>query len=230
MPRRSRHDKTRALKNAAQTLFANITFAAVDKPIRTIMLTSAVPNEGKSLTSISLAAAIAESGQKVLLIETDMRRRSLSHKLGITTQHGLHEILMKPSMTQQAIVKTKVPGMYFLNCEPSIPNPADLLASKKFRQFVEQASEKFDYLIFDTPPVGTFVDAAVISSIVDATIVVVRPGVVKRTDLQNARAQLEKAGAHIIGVCITGSEDNSAEYYYAYYSEDGERIDKKEAS
>ena len=114
------------VQNAAKTLLANIRFASVDDPIRTITVTSSIPNEGKSTVSINLAQAIATSGKSVLLVEADMRRRSLSDMLGVRSRGGLYAVLSEQISIDQAIVETGQKNFYFLDAEPHIPNPADI--------------------------------------------------------------------------------------------------------
>lgn len=222
--RTHRNDEV-ALQNAVKTLLANIRFASVDEPVSSIVVTSSVPNEGKTTVSVSLAKAIATSGRDVLIVETDMRRRSLSGRLGVHSRQGLYAVLAGDCMLENAVVTTDVPDMYFLDAEPHIPNPADILASHRFRRFVKEVNSKYDYVIFDTPPVGTFVDAAVISAVADATVLVVRERFVKRAELLGAFEQLQKAEANVIGTVLNGCAPASGDYYYAYYNDSGDRVD-----
>lgn len=229
MPKKSKATKNLLeVQNAAKTLFANIRFQSIDEPITSIALTSSVPDEGKTTTAWYLAQAAATAGNQVLLVESDMRRRSLASMLQIHPQEGLFSVLTGKTRAQDAMVRTAVPGLYFLDAEPSIPNPPDLLASKRMRQLNDQLKIDFDYVIYDTPPVGTFVDAAALGTIVDGVILVVRPGVPKRTDLQLAYEQLESAGAHVLGLCATFVEGSGSEYYYSYYTK-GEKHSKEGA-
>ena len=152
------------MQNAIKTLAANIRFASVDDPIRSIVVTSSVPNEGKTTVAISLAEAIASSGSSVLLLECDMRRRSIANSLGIHARSGVYSVLCGQTALADAMVATGTRGMYFLDSEPHIPNPDVLLSSKRFRKMVDAALDSFDYVIFDTPPLSAFVDAAVLVS------------------------------------------------------------------
>ena len=127
------------VQNAAKTLFANIRFASVDNPIRSIVITSSVPNEGKSTVSMQLAAAIAQSGKRVLLVEVDMRRRSLADMLGVHARGGLYAVLSEQMPLRSAIAPTSQ-GFDFLDSEPHIPNPVDILASKRFASLVDRLS------------------------------------------------------------------------------------------
>lgn len=212
------------IQNAAKTLFANIRFMSVDAPIKSIVITSSVPNEGKSTVSMNLAQAIATSGKRVLLVEADMRRRSLASMLQVRPPIGLYAVLTEASPLNAAVIGTSTPNLSFLDVEPNIPNPADMISSKRYKRFVHLLEEQYDYVIFDTPPVGTFVDAAILSTLVDATVMVVRPNATKRTELVEAYEQLQKADANVIGLCATFVEGSGSEYYYAYYNGSGERM------
>ena len=212
------------VQNAAKTLFANIRFMSPDNPIRTMVMTSSVPNEGKSTCSVELARAIATSGKTVLLVEADMRRRTLADALNVRPPAGVYSVLTDAAPLSQAVVATSTPNMYFLDVEPNIPNPADIISSKRYAKLVTLLEENYDYVVFDTPPVGTFIDAAILSTLVDGTVMVVKPNSTKRTELLDACEQLKKADANILGICATFCEGTGSEYYYAYYTQDGSRL------
>lgn len=226
MPRgRSAYGGTeRTMRNAAQTLLANIRFASVDDPVRTLVVTSSVPNEGKTTVSLELARAVASSGSTVLLVECDMRRRSMAATIGVHPQRGLYSVLSGASDLASTAVSIDK-NFWFLDVEPHIPNPPDIIASKRFKNFVEDVRQRFNYVIFDTPPLAAFVDAAVLSSIVDGTVMVVRERYTKRSEVQDAYAQLQNAGANVVGVCMNHCEEERSDYYYAYYDKQGSRVD-----
>ena len=214
------------VQNAAKTLLANIRFASVDDPIRTITVTSSIPNEGKSTVSINLAQAIATSGKSVLLVEADMRRRSLADMLGVRSR-GLYAVLSEQVSIDQAIVETGQKNFYFLDAEPHIPNPADIIVSHRFAKLVKALSAKFQYVIFDAPPVGTFIDAAEIASLTDGALFVVREDFTKREEALNAIGQLKKSEkVKLIGTVMNYCETETSEYYYSYYTKDGKKVKK----
>lgn len=215
---------TLEVQNAAKTLFANIRFMSPDAPLKSIALTSSVPNEGKSTTAVELAKAIATSGKRTLLVEADMRRRSLANMLGVRGQAGVYAVITKAATIDQAVAPTKVRDLFLLDSEPNIPNPADILSSKGYARLVAALEDKFDYVVFDTPPVGTFVDAAILSTLVDGVVMVVKPGSTRRDELLGAYEQLRKADANVIGACATFCEGTGSEYYYAYYTQSGKRV------
>lgn len=212
------------IQNAAKTLFANIRFMSPDEPIRSIVMTSSVPNEGKSTCSVELCRAIATSGKTVLLVEADMRRRTLAGMLNVRPAAGVYSVLTDATPLKSAVTATSTPNLYLLDVEPNIPNPADIISSKRYRKLVATLEESYDYVVFDTPPVGTFVDAAILSTLVDGTVLVVKPGSTKRAELTDAYEQLQKANANVLGICATFCEGTGSEYYYAYYTGDGKRV------
>lgn len=229
MPRKKKASSDAlVVQNAAKTLLANIRFASVDRPVKSIVLTSSVPNEGKSTVAYNLAQAIASSGKRTLIVECDMRRRSLADMVGARARHGIYAVLSGQVELDEALVATSHRNLFFLVSEPHIPNPADILSSQRFRKLVAQMESDFDYVVIDTPPVGTFVDAAIIAALADATALVVRERFVKRAELQNAYDQLKKADANVIGVIMNMCEAESSEYYYAYYNKEGKRVRKSE--
>lgn len=229
MPRKKKASSDAlVVQNAAKTLLANIRFASVDRPVKSIVLTSSVPNEGKSTVAYNLAQAIASSGKRTLIVECDMRRRSLADMVGARARHGIYAVLSGQVELDEALVATSHRNLFLLDSEPHIPNPADILSSQRFRKLVAQMESDFDYVVIDTPPVGTFVDAAIIAALADATALVVRERFVKRAELQNAYDQLKKADANVIGVIMNMCEAESSEYYYAYYNKEGKRVRKSE--
>lgn len=212
------------VQNAAKTLLANIRFASVDAPVKSIVLTSSIPNEGKSTVAYQLAQAMASGGNRTLLVECDMRRRSLADMIGVHARYGIYSVLSGQVGLVDAVVPTQHARLFFLDAEPHIPNPADILASKRFGRLMDALVKEYDYIVFDTPPINTFVDAAIIAAIADASVLVVRERFAKRADVANAYGQLKKADANVIGIVMNMVEAESSEYYYAYYNKDGKRV------
>lgn len=213
------------LSNACQTLLANIRFASVDDDVHTIVVTSTVPDEGKTTVSTNLALAIASSGKRVLLVEADMRRRCLASLLGVHPANGMHAVLSGRVAPEDAVVATSYQNLYFLDSEPNIPSPPDILSSKRFVTMLDTLDEMFDYVIFDAPPVGVFIDAAIIGSVVDGALLIVRERKTKRDEAANAVQQLRAANTRILGVVMTFTNQDETNYY-AYYNQQGKRVDK----
>lgn len=224
MPRRNQRaeEQGQAVANAAQTLFANIRFMSVDNPIHVLAITSSIPNEGKTFVSMNLASAIAASGASTLLVECDMRRRSMAARIGVHAQSGIYSVMTGQVSLEQAAVRTPTKNLYFLDAEPHIPNPSNILNSHHFQSFLDNARGRFDYVVFDTPPVTTFVDAAVLGTKVDAVLLVARENFVKRAELQQAVDQLRASNCNLAGVVMNGCDFGKGNSYYSYYYESGE--------
>lgn len=218
------------VQNAAKTLLANIRFASVDDPIRVITITSSTPNEGKSTVALNLAQAIATSGKSVVLVECDMRRRSMGQMIGVRSRGGLYAVLSEQMKLEEAVVETSQKNLYFLDAEPHIPNPADIIVSRRFKRLVERLRASFQYVIFDTPPVGTFIDAAEVGQLSDGALFVVRENFAKRTEVTAAFDQLRRAEVHVIGAVMNYCETETSEYYYSYYTKDGKKARSSEGS
>lgn len=212
-----------AVQNATKTLLANIRFASVDKPIQSITITSSVPSEGKSTVACQLAQAIATSGASVCLVECDMRKRSLAEMLNVRTRGGVYAVLSEQMTIDEAVVETSQKNLFFLDAEPHIPNPADIIASRRFAKLVDALEAKFRYVIFDTPPVGTFVDAAEVGQLSDGVAFVVRENFAKRNEVLAAFEQLTKAEVHVIGTVMNYCDNVANDRYYSYYNRDGKR-------
>ena len=209
------------VQNSAKTLFANIRFLSPDKPIRSIAITSSVPAEGKTTTTVQLAEAIASSDKTVLLVECDMRKHDLSSVLHAHCPVGLYAVMTEEEDLDEAVVETDTPNMFFLDIEPSIPNPTDIISSDSFKNLTKKLAENYDYVLYNTPPVGTFVDAAVLSTLMDGTLFVIRMNSTKRDEVVNAFEQLRKAGGNVIGSVATFCEEMGSQYYYGYYGDVG---------
>lgn len=201
------------VRNAMDALVANIRFAGADRPVDTIVITSSIPDEGKSTVAVNLAHTLAEGSERVLLVECDVHRRSLAGMLGVRARTGMYSVLLERVTLEQAVVPTKTNNMFFLDCEPSIPNPANVFASLQFRNLVKRLRGAYDYVIFDTPPLSAYVDGAIVGSASDATLLVTRWDFVKRDDVRSALEQLRKADANVIGTVMNCCEPERDSYY-----------------
>jgi capsular exopolysaccharide synthesis family protein len=230
MPKRKKKHLSRfehpQLFNASKTLLANIRFASIDEEVKTLVVTSSAADEGKTLVATNLAYAIATSGKNVLIVETDMRQRSLNRLLDQHPAQGIYAALSGSARLDQAIIPTRFPNLYFMDAEPNIPSPADILSTKRCAALIEKLRDMFDYVIFDTPPVSLFADAAILSNMADGTLFVVRQDQTKRALATKCMQQLQVANARVLGLVTTFCRDDESFYYYAYYTQDGKRVDK----
>ena len=217
------------IQNAVKTLATNIRFASVDDPVRSIVVTSSIPNEGKTTIATNLAQALVSGGKTVLIVECDMRCRSLASALGTHARNGIYAVLSGQVELDDAVVRTSTRNVWFLDSEPHIPNPVDILGSKRFHSFIERLKDEYDYVVLDTPPLSAFIDAAVLGSIADGTLLVVRRNFVRREEVLSSYEQLKKAEANVLGTVLNYCEDKKSEYYYEYYSKDGKKLSKSGA-
>ena len=208
------------LANSAETLLANIRFAGVDEPVKVVSITSAGPDEGKSTSLYALALAAAKTGARTLLIDCDMRRRSLGKILGVHSRVGFYGALSGNVPLKSAIIRTNTPNLYFLDSEPNVSSPADLLGTKRFGSMLNALSKTFDYVFIDTPPVGLFIDAAVVAKQCDGVILAVRERYAKKAEVSSAIEQLRTANARILGMLMTFVQHSKDDYYYYYYEEE----------
>ena len=222
-----------SLTESVKTLRANIDFAGIDSDIRSVVLTSAKKGEGKSTIASCLAIAEAESGRKTLIIDNDFRAPQLARRFGIRNPHSLVELLNLPTgtdMTQYA-VSTEIPNLYVLDVgSRRISNPVEILSSNKYKRLLRNCFESFDFIIIDAPPLGYFIDAAVIATYVDGVAIVVGAGRSTAAEEKEVLSQLEKANAHVIGVVLNGVKHNKSNYYYYYYDKSGRKKKKRRSS
>lgn len=205
---------------AYRTLRTNLLFSAAVRGLRRIVVTSPGPTEGKSTTAANLAIAFAQQGQSVLLVDCDLRRSRIHKMFDQQQTPGLTNVLVGVAESlDEAIRPTKVPGLLILPSGSPPPNPAELLGSSAMQQLMDVLVKRFDVVILDTPPVIAASDAAILSRVVDGTLIVVRAGRTERGALQNAVQQLSTVGARILGTVLNDPDGEVPRYspYYSYY-------------
>lgn len=201
-----------------RTIRTNIQFSAVDTPIRSLMVTSAGPSEGKSTTASNLAVVFAQQGKKVLIVDADLRRPTLHFTFGFTNTIGLTNVLTRQIHINESIRTTDVENLYFMPSGPIPPNPAELLGSATMDQLISDLYEMFDLVIFDVPPVLAVADAQVLGNQVDATILVVSSGLTEREGAIKAKEILEQTKSKLLGAVLNNKEEDRSTHYYYYYS------------
>lgn len=200
-------------------LRTSLQFASVDKPIKTLMITSSIQGEGKSFVSCNLAASFAALGKKVLVVDCDMRRGSVHKKFGISNLFGLSNYLVDETQEYYRYIQnTKVENLDVLTSGTIPPNPSELLNSNRFAKFVNDIQLQYDIVIFDTPPVIVVPDACIIASKMDKTVIIAMANKVPLADVQKTKKKLEEAKADIAGVVYNGSEISKKQYYNKYYN------------
>lgn len=210
------------LQEAIRTLRTNIQFASVDKPIKTIALTSAAPAEGKTSIAIALGMSMAEAGKKTLLVEMDCRRPMLGNKLKIRPQYNWVNALYNDMPLSEVAVPTIIRNLFFMDVEPQMTHLAEVISSKKFNLMLNKLSTEYEIIIFDTPPLGMFIEAAVLANRTDGTLLVIKTGKNDIKEELDVIAQLEKAKARVLGVVLNGVRYTPNKYgYYHYYRNEG---------
>jgi len=202
---------------AFRALRTNITFAAVDRPLRRIMITSPTPQEGKTTISSSLAVVLAQADKQVVLIDADLRRPKVHRKFELHNRIGLTDLFVRPLDALSGIVKfVEIHGLAVITSGGLPPNPAELLTSQKMIDILDRLNQDFDIILIDTPPVLTVTDAAALAPAMDGVIVVAKPGSTKLSSLQQTLVQLRSVGARVLGVVLNDVNPKSRKYGYYY--------------
>jgi len=201
---------------AYRILRTNIQFSSVDRPLQTLLVTSSGPGEGKSTTAANLAVAIAQTGQRVVLVDTDLRRPSLHRLFNLPNNVGLTTSLLHEGIIP--LQPTSLENLSVLTSGPIPPNPSELLGSQRMTHLVESLLADADLVMFDSPPVLAVTDAAVLGRQLDGVLLVVDAAQTREPALVNAQAELRKTGANILGVALNRLDSRSGEHYYYYYS------------
>lgn len=189
---------------AIRSVRTNIQFSSLDKKNKVISITSTKPAEGKSTVIYKLAKSFADNGDKVILLDCDLRSPSISEIAGINDNVGITNYLTGKVNIQRAINKDREQSnLDMIFTGPVPPNPAEILASNAFKDFVEDLSKQYDYVFIDTPPVGLFTDASLVSTISDGVIFVIKSSDTKKEDISLAIENLKKVDAHILGAVLT---------------------------
>ncbi len=205
---------------AYRTLRTNLAFASVDEPVRTLLVTSSIPSEGKTTTAGNLAVAFAQAGRNVILLDADLRKPGVNRLFDMTNAWGLTTLLGGDEATIDDVAQlTEQENLRIVTTGPLPPNPAELLASQRMRTILERLTAAADLVIVDSPPLQAVTDAAILASITDGTLLVIDSGRTRRAATQHGREALAKAGARVLGVALNRMSARAAnEYvYYDYY-------------
>ena len=208
---------------AFRTLRTNIQFSSLDNDIITIVVTSSGSGEGKSTVMSNLAITMAESGKRVIIVDCDLRKPSIHKKMGVTNSVGLTNILVQNVLKEDCIVKSPVKNLYILTSGPVPPNPAELLGTKKMRDFIEELKKEFDMVLIDAPPVLAVTDAQILSTIADGVIFVAAYGEAQKNALVDAKQLIDKVGGKVIGIVFNKVPETISgygKYYKGYYDKE----------
>lgn len=225
-------EQSYTMKESLRALKTNIQFCGDD--IQTILITSSVPNEGKSTVAMDLARSLTESGKRVLFIDTDMRKSVLVGRLRAKTASGndicgLSHYLSGQKKLEEVLYGTEVPRLFMIFAGPSVPNPTEILEKKYFEELLEFGKEHFNYIVLDCAPIGAAIDAAVVAKHCDGALLVIAQGMASARMIQGVKKQLEASGVRILGAVLNKvkAKKSSHEkgyygnYYGSYYGKEG---------
>jgi capsular exopolysaccharide synthesis family protein len=202
---------------AFKTIRTNVLFSSAEEGMHSIVVTSAGPGEGKSIVSSNLAMALAQTGQRVLLIDADMRRPRVHEIFKFDQEPGLSNVLTGNAKAADAVKRSSVNGLWVLSSGHIPPNPAELLGSHRFADFMGSLEQHFDWVIVDTPPVLVVADGSIVANKVSAVVFVTAADHTSRQSAHAAVEQLDAASAHVIGSVLNRADIIRNPYYYAAY-------------
>lgn len=207
----------------ARYIRTNLLFMTPERPLKTLVVTSASPQEGKTTTAVSLAVTMAQSGSRTLIIDTDMRRPRLHQAFGVSNEVGLSSVIVGEAKLEDAIQKTELGDLDVFVCGPIPPNPAELLLTERFRELVEQLRKRYDRILFDSPPVGAVADPVVLGAQADGTLLVLKCQKTSREAAKRTLRALHDANVNVLGAVLNDVDLESKKYgyYYQYYRQYG---------
>lgn len=201
-----------------RTIRSNIQFSS-DTGIRSIVVTSSAPGEGKSTTVANLAIVFAQQGKKTLLIDADMRKPTVHYKFNVENQKGLTHVLTKRNHLEECIQESAIEHLSLLTTGPIPPNPAELLGSQVMIDVLDKALEQYDMVLIDTPPVLAVTDAQILANQCDGTILVIKSGETEVEAATKAKELLLAANGKLLGTVLNNKNINQSHYYYYYGNE-----------
>lgn len=205
-------------EEAIKTLRTNIQFTGTE--IKTIVVTSCYPNEGKSDILFQLAREMGKMEKKVLVVDADIRKSSLVSRYQVSGKvDGLSQYLSGQKNLHDVMYTTNFPGVDIIFAGPVAPNPSELLGQESFANLLHEMRERYDYVLVDTPPIGSLIDAAVVAKQCDGAILVIESELVSRKDAVKTKEQIEMSGCHLIGAVLNKVDIRKNKYYskYSYY-------------
>jgi len=221
------HPKSPAAE-AYRTLRTNLGFTFMDSPCRSILFTSTNPQDGKSTTLSNIAVTMAQAGNRVIAVDCDLRKPMLHKIFGLENLRGLTNTMMQQLSLEEAVHKNVIEKLDILTSGPIPPNPAEMLASERSKALWAKLAETYDYVLIDSPPVLAVADASILATQVDGVILVIRSAQTRIDLAKEAKDQLLKANANIIGTVLNQLNMQSKDYqYYYYYSHEGQSSKKK---
>lgn len=216
------HRPLSPIAEAYRAIRTNVRVSSVDEPLRTLVVTSPQPAEGKTTLVANLGVVMAQAGNRVVLVDTDLRRSVLHKRFGLPNREGLTDALLQDEPVLGTLLQeTKIENLWVLTSGPLPPNPSELLGSRKMAQLITRLKEEADIVVFDTPPTLLVTDAAVLAMEADGVLLTAEAGRTRRTVLRQATERLQPLGVNMIGVVLNSVPVTRSQgyYYYQYHGE-----------
>jgi len=202
-------------EEAYKSLRTNLQFCGEEQKV--IAITSCTPNEGKSSVAMNLCISLSEAGKKVLLVDADLRKSVLAGRVNVGKKiKGLTHFLSKQEALQDVVCITNVENLHIIFAGPTPPNPAELLGSKTFKSLIVAVRKVYDYVIIDTPPLGSVIDSAIVADECDGAVLVIEAGVISYRFAQSVKAQLTMSNCPILGA-VLNKVDRTKQSKYGRY-------------
>jgi polysaccharide biosynthesis transport protein len=208
---------TRQFGEAFRTIRTNVLFSSAQEGCRSVVVTSTLPGEGKSIVASNLALSLAMAGQRALLIDGDMRRPKVHMLFGLSQEPGLSNVIVGSAQASETLKRTTVPNLWIMVAGKQPPNPAELLGSRRFKDLMTSLTPHFDWIVIDSPPVMAVTDASIVSHLVHGVVFVVGCEMTGRTAARTALDQLDSAKAKYLGAVLNRVDLRRHSYYYSHY-------------
>jgi capsular exopolysaccharide synthesis family protein len=210
------HDPTGSVAEASRAIRTNLMFMSPDQPHRVMLITSAGPSEGKTTVACCISVAMAQTGQRVLLVDCDLRRPRIHRVFGHSSEAGISTALLDGKL-DEVIHATEVPNLFVLPAGPVPPNPAELFHTERFKQLLGELRGRFDRVIIDSPPVVAVTDPTILSTQVDGVLLVLRAFKTRKDLARHALRSMQDVGGKMVGGVLNAVDFSKLEYKYSYY-------------
>lgn len=225
------HSPRSGASEAYRGIRTNLLFSSAGSAPQVILITSATPQDGKTVTTANLGVTMAQAGSRTVIIDCDLRKPKLHKVFGVNSDCGLTNLLVGAKDSEQAILATEVPGLDLIPSGPIPPNPSEMLGSSQMADLLTTLRSRYERILLDSPPVTAVTDATVLASAVDGVVLVIRAGSTVRAAAAGAVDQIRAVGGHILGGLLNAVDADGGKYYYQhyyyhYYGDDGEKKKK----